>query len=177
MACAPLFQLSCPRRQSWIVFGWHCPVSQAAKATGSAATTRLKSYPLETAPCHTANGLPKKRRKEKEKGKLMQAVKILLAFVKEKRIPRTKMNNLNGMHNEVFKQKMLSASKIPMQEFLGDVRHRQQKVWREADALSPQEVNRKAVTFHHWCGKPLNQTERTPFCIPSYLSKDLEECE
>eukprot|EP00983_Pelagomonas_calceolata_P053745 1143411-Pelagomonas_calceolata.AAC.2 len=25
--------------------------------------------------------------------------------------------------------------------------------WREADALSPQEVNRKAVTYHRWCGK------------------------
>eukprot|EP00983_Pelagomonas_calceolata_P080331 1155103-Pelagomonas_calceolata.AAC.2 len=24
------------------------------------------------------------------------------------------------------------------------------------DALSPQEMNRKSVTFHHWCGKPLN---------------------
>eukprot|EP00983_Pelagomonas_calceolata_P073093 1152004-Pelagomonas_calceolata.AAC.1 len=34
---------------------------------------------------------------------------------------------------------MLSASKIPMQEFLGDSRYRQQKVWREADALSPRE--------------------------------------
>eukprot|EP00983_Pelagomonas_calceolata_P034732 1088071-Pelagomonas_calceolata.AAC.1 len=53
----------------------------------------------------------------------------------------------NGMRNEdVFKQKMLSASKIPMQDFKGDLRYRQQKVWREADAFSPREVNRKAVT-------------------------------
>eukprot|EP00983_Pelagomonas_calceolata_P047493 1140675-Pelagomonas_calceolata.AAC.1 len=28
--------------------------------------------------------------------------------------------------------------------------------------------------IHHWCGKPLNQTARTPFCITSYLSKDLD---
>eukprot|EP00983_Pelagomonas_calceolata_P033899 1062681-Pelagomonas_calceolata.AAC.1 len=50
----------------------------------------------------------------------------------------------SGMHNEdMFKQKMLNAFNIPMQDFLGDLRNRQQKVWREADALSPQEVNRK----------------------------------
>eukprot|EP00983_Pelagomonas_calceolata_P023185 730141-Pelagomonas_calceolata.AAC.1 len=68
---------------------------------------------------------------------------------------------------------MLSAS---MQDFLRDLKYRQQKVWREADALSPREVNRKAVTYHHWCGNPLNQTARTPFCIPSYyLFKDLDK--
>eukprot|EP00983_Pelagomonas_calceolata_P075880 1153195-Pelagomonas_calceolata.AAC.8 len=55
--------------------------------------------------------------------------------------------SFSGMRKEeVFRQKLLSASKIPMQGFLGDLRHRQQKVWREADALSPQEVNRTAVT-------------------------------
>eukprot|EP00983_Pelagomonas_calceolata_P027147 853853-Pelagomonas_calceolata.AAC.1 len=70
---------------------------------------------------------------------------------------------------------MLSASKIPMQAFIGDLRYRQQKVWREADALSLQEVNWKAVTYHHWCARPLNQTARTPFCIPSHLFKDLDK--
>eukprot|EP00983_Pelagomonas_calceolata_P018498 580150-Pelagomonas_calceolata.AAC.1 len=41
----------------------------------------------------------------------------------------------SGMRNEdIFKQKMISASKI-----LGDLEYRQQKVWREADALSPRE--------------------------------------
>eukprot|EP00983_Pelagomonas_calceolata_P063039 1147558-Pelagomonas_calceolata.AAC.2 len=59
----------------------------------------------------------------------------------------------SGMRDEeVFKQKLLSASKIPMQDFLGDLRYRQQRVWREAGALSPREVNRKAVTYHHRCG-------------------------
>eukprot|EP00983_Pelagomonas_calceolata_P006904 225251-Pelagomonas_calceolata.AAC.2 len=72
------------------------------------------------------------------------------------------------------KRKMLSASKIPMQDFIGDLRYRQQKVRREVDALSPQDVNRKAVTYHHWCGKPLNQTACTPFCIRSYSLKDKE---
>eukprot|EP00983_Pelagomonas_calceolata_P069334 1150332-Pelagomonas_calceolata.AAC.1 len=43
------------------------------------------------------------------------------------------------------KQKMLSASKIPMQDFLRDLRYRQQKVWREADALSPREDLDKGV--------------------------------
>eukprot|EP00983_Pelagomonas_calceolata_P073905 1152321-Pelagomonas_calceolata.AAC.1 len=73
------------------------------------------------------------------------------------------------------KQKMLSASEIPMQDFLGDLRYRQQKVWREADALSPREVNRKAVTYYHWCGVPSNQTACTPLCIPSYLFKNLDK--
>eukprot|EP00983_Pelagomonas_calceolata_P052704 1142960-Pelagomonas_calceolata.AAC.7 len=70
---------------------------------------------------------------------------------------------------------MLSASKIPMQDFSADLRYRQQKVRREAEALSPREVNRKA-TYHHWCKKPLSQTARTPraFCMPSYLFKDLD---
>eukprot|EP00983_Pelagomonas_calceolata_P002665 88199-Pelagomonas_calceolata.AAC.1 len=62
-----------------------------------------------------------------------------------------------------------------MQDFLGELGYRQQKVCREADALSPREVNRKAVTNHHWCRKPLNQPARTPFCIPSYLFKDLDK--
>eukprot|EP00983_Pelagomonas_calceolata_P044335 1139256-Pelagomonas_calceolata.AAC.1 len=61
---------------------------------------------------------------------------------------------------------MLSASKVPMQDFIGDLRYRQQRVWREADALSPREVNRKAVAYHRWCGRPLNQTARAPFWIP-----------
>eukprot|EP00983_Pelagomonas_calceolata_P009786 317438-Pelagomonas_calceolata.AAC.1 len=55
-----------------------------------------------------------------------------------------------------------------MQDYLGDLRYRQQKVWNEAEALSPREVNRKAVTYHHWCGIPMNQTARAPFCIPSF---------
>eukprot|EP00983_Pelagomonas_calceolata_P036131 1130207-Pelagomonas_calceolata.AAC.1 len=70
---------------------------------------------------------------------------------------------------------MLSACKIPTQDFLADLRYRLQKVWREADALSPREVNRKAVTYHHWYGVPLNQTAHTPFCIPSYFFKVLEQ--
>eukprot|EP00983_Pelagomonas_calceolata_P129689 1161626-Pelagomonas_calceolata.AAC.3 len=62
-----------------------------------------------------------------------------------------------GMCNDdMFEQKMLSAPKITMQDFIGDLRYRQQKVWREADALSSREVNRKAMTYHCWCEKPLN---------------------
>eukprot|EP00983_Pelagomonas_calceolata_P001020 35682-Pelagomonas_calceolata.AAC.1 len=77
--------------------------------------------------------------------------------------------SFSGVHSEeVFKKKMLSASKISMQEFSRDLGYRQQKVWREGDALSPREVNRKAVTYHLWCGKLLNQMARTPFCAPPY---------
>eukprot|EP00983_Pelagomonas_calceolata_P035171 1099900-Pelagomonas_calceolata.AAC.1 len=84
--------------------------------------------------------------------------------------------SFSGMRNEeVFKQKLPSDSKNPMQDVLGDLRYRQQKVWREVDALSLRDVNRKAVTYHHWCGVTLNQTARTPFCLPSYLFKDLDK--
>eukprot|EP00983_Pelagomonas_calceolata_P108958 1159508-Pelagomonas_calceolata.AAC.3 len=80
----------------------------------------------------------------------------------------------SGRRNEdMFKPVMLSASSIPMQDLSGDLRYRQQKVWREADAFGLQEVNRKAITLHHWCGRPSSQMARTPFCIPSYLFKDL----
>eukprot|EP00983_Pelagomonas_calceolata_P038979 1136992-Pelagomonas_calceolata.AAC.4 len=126
----------------------------------------------------------------------------------------------SGMRTEdMFKQNMLSASirsfKIPMQDFIGDLRCRKQKVlrelqdekhavlnctfyysqarsedleqlsrpssqatWlkvkphcnlqlvREADTLSPREVNRGAVTHHHWCGIPLNQMAHAPFLYP-----------
>eukprot|EP00983_Pelagomonas_calceolata_P046640 1140277-Pelagomonas_calceolata.AAC.1 len=58
-----------------------------------------------------------------------------------------------------------------MQDFLGDLRYRQQKFWREADALSPREVNRKAVTI---IGVE-NLCIKQPFCIPSYLFKDLDK--
>eukprot|EP00983_Pelagomonas_calceolata_P087529 1156975-Pelagomonas_calceolata.AAC.6 len=79
-------------------------------------------------------------------------------------------------HTRAKCREMLSAPKIPMQAFIGDLRYRHQKVWKEADALSPRGVDRrKAVTYHHWCGKPFIQTARTPFCIPSYLLKDLDK--
>eukprot|EP00983_Pelagomonas_calceolata_P102310 1158790-Pelagomonas_calceolata.AAC.16 len=44
---------------------------------------------------------------------------------------------------------MLRASKIPMQDSIRDLRFRQQRNWKEADALSPREMNREAVTYHH----------------------------
>eukprot|EP00983_Pelagomonas_calceolata_P048595 1141129-Pelagomonas_calceolata.AAC.1 len=62
-----------------------------------------------------------------------------------------------------------------MQAFIGDLRYRQQKVWREADALSPQEVNRKVVTYHHWCGKPLKSNSTHTLFYPSCLFKDLDK--
>eukprot|EP00983_Pelagomonas_calceolata_P117237 1160394-Pelagomonas_calceolata.AAC.1 len=36
-------------------------------------------------------------------------------------------------------------------------------------------MNRKAVTYHHWCGRPLNQAAHTPCCSPSYPFKDLDK--
>eukprot|EP00983_Pelagomonas_calceolata_P083766 1156228-Pelagomonas_calceolata.AAC.1 len=50
----------------------------------------------------------------------------------------------------LFKKIMLSASMLPVQNFKGDLRHKQQKVRKEADALSPQEMNKTEVNHHHW---------------------------
>jgi hypothetical protein len=76
----------------------------------------------------------------------------------------------------MFKQKMLRATQVPMQEFICDLRFRHLKVWREADSSSPRAVNKKAITYHKWCGS----SERcprggSPFSISSYLYKDLDK--
>eukprot|EP00983_Pelagomonas_calceolata_P080017 1154956-Pelagomonas_calceolata.AAC.1 len=82
----------------------------------------------------------------------------------------------SAMRNgDVFQQRILSDYKTPTQALIAALRKRQQKLWREADALSPRKVKRKAVTYHHWCGKSLNKRAPTPFCIPSCLFKDLDK--
>ena len=61
-----------------------------------------------------------------------------------------------------------------MQDFIADLRYRQQKVWREADDLDPRAVNKKVVTYHKWCGKSLKQCAGPPFILPSYLCMELK---
>jgi hypothetical protein len=56
-------------------------------------------------------------------------------------------NELQG--SAMFKQKMLRATQVPMQEFICDLRFRHLKVWREANFSCPRAVNKKAVTYHH----------------------------
>jgi len=56
----------------------------------------------------------------------------------------------NGLQSSaMFKQKMLRATQVPMQEFICDLRFRHLKVWREADYSCPRAVNKKAVTYPH----------------------------
>jgi len=60
-------------------------------------------------------------------------------------------NVFNGMQGSaMFKQKMLRATQVPMQEFICDLRFRHLKVRREADIYisCPRTVNKKAVTYH-----------------------------
>ena len=55
-------------------------------------------------------------------------------------------NAFADMRNSfLFKQRMLEGSKVPMQDFIADLRYRQQKVWREADDLDPCAVNKKVL--------------------------------
>eukprot|EP00983_Pelagomonas_calceolata_P130143 1161664-Pelagomonas_calceolata.AAC.8 len=70
---------------------------------------------------------------------------------------------------------MLSASKKPMQDFTGDLRYRQQKVWRKADAPSPQEMNRIAVNCHHWCRNHLTIRHPLPSVSHHISFKDLNK--
>jgi len=56
-------------------------------------------------------------------------------------------NAFNGLQDSaMFKQKMLRATQVPMQEFICDLRFRHLKVWREANLSCPRAVNKKAVT-------------------------------
>jgi hypothetical protein len=50
-------------------------------------------------------------------------------------------NRLQG--SAMFKQKMLRATQVPMQEFICDLRFRHLKVWREANFSCPRAVNKK----------------------------------
>ena len=50
----------------------------------------------------------------------------------------TVFNGLQG--SAMFKQKMLRATQVPMQEFICDLRFRHLKVWREADFSCPRAV-------------------------------------
>ena len=53
-------------------------------------------------------------------------------------------NAFNGLQSSarMFKQKMLRATQVPMQEFIYDLRFRHLKVWREADFSCPRAVNK-----------------------------------
>ena len=75
----------------------------------------------------------------------------------------------------MFKQKMLRATQVPMQEFICDVRFRHLKVWREANFSRHRAVNKKAVTYHKWCGSSESGPRGSPFSIPSYLYRDLDK--
>ena len=80
-------------------------------------------------------------------------------------------NAFNGLQGSaMFKQKMLRATQVPMQEFICDLRFRHLKVWREANFSCPRAVNKKAVTYHKWYGSSESGPRGSPFLIPSYLS-------
>jgi hypothetical protein len=51
-------------------------------------------------------------------------------------------NAFNGLQSSaMFKQKLLRATQVPMQEFICDLRFRHLKVWKEADFSCPRAVN------------------------------------
>jgi hypothetical protein len=81
-------------------------------------------------------------------------------------------NAFNGLQGSAM-FKMLRATQVPMQEFICDLRFRHLKVWREAKFSCPRAVNKKAVTYHKWCGRSESGPRGSPSSIPSYLYKDL----
>ena len=44
-----------------------------------------------------------------------------------------------------------------------------------ADFSCPRAINKKAVTYHKWCGSSESGPRGSPFSIPSYLYKDLDK--
>ena len=51
-------------------------------------------------------------------------------------------------------------------------------IWRYGGKLifsCPRAVNKKAVTFHKWCGSSESGPRGSPFSIPSYMYKDLDK--
>ena len=82
-------------------------------------------------------------------------------------------NRLQG--SAIVKQKMLRANQVPMQGFICNFRFRYLKVRREANYSCPRAVNKKAVTYHKWCGSSESSPRSSPFSIPSYLYKDLDK--
>jgi len=64
---------------------------------------------------------------------------------------------------------------VSWSRFICDLRFRHLKVWREADFSCPRAVNKKAVTYHKWCGSSESGPRVSPFSIPSYLYKDLDK--
>ena len=76
-------------------------------------------------------------------------------------------NAFNGLQSSaMFKQKMLTATQVPMQEFICDLRFRHLKVWRKANFSCPRAVNKKAVTYHKWCGSSESGPRGSPFLSP-----------
>ena len=66
---------------------------------------------------------------------------------------KSRMYAFNGLQGSaMFKEKMLRATQVPMQEFICFLRFRHLKVWREANFSCPRAVNKEAVTYHKWCG-------------------------
>ena len=85
-------------------------------------------------------------------------------------------NVFNGLQGSAMsEQKMLRATQVPMQEFICNLRFRHLKVWREAGFSCPRAVNKKAVTYHKWCGSSESGPKGSPFSIPSYLYRDLDK--
>jgi len=63
-----------------------------------------------------------------------------------------------------------------MQEFICDLRFRHLKVWREAGFSCPRAVNKKAVTYHKWCGSSESSPRGSPFSIPPTCTRIWTKC-
>ena len=73
-------------------------------------------------------------------------------------------------------RKCWEPHRFPCKNSFGELRFRHLKVWREANFSNPRGVNKKAVTYHKWCGSSESgPTRGSPFSIPSYLYKDLDK--
>ena len=62
-----------------------------------------------------------------------------------------------------------------MQEFICELRFKHLRYGGKLNFSCPRAVNKKAVTYHKWCGSSESGPRGSPFSIPSYLYKDLDK--
>ena len=62
-----------------------------------------------------------------------------------------------------FTENILSLKGVPLQEFVADLRHRHQQVWRDVDRQDPRVHTKKAATYQNWFSVPLNTGVKGPF--------------
>ena len=83
---------------------------------------------------------------------------------------------LQGLRNgEAYAQAVVEGRPIPMQEFVADLRFRQQTVWRALEGHDPRNQPDKLTTYQAWFASPFVGNARSAARVPRYLHLDLSK--